>query len=322
MTHTIEKSLGQGLSSNFITFSSGIGVTGSVSAEVSWADILALASNPQNVEKQNARWILPNDCPSRKRYLAEYSRFGLLWADVDDMQGKSIESLYESLNKPFALVYATKSATVDNQRCRVLIPLNKGYLFDDWLILQRGLNEAILRHCCVVADDSNLKASQILFLPNRGEYYEAILPKVDRPANPSRYLAECSEKGQHTPTMALQKPIQHRSTPPGGSVIYRFNAAFSVSDILNDAGYYQCPFGPLRWRHPNSESGSYSATISPETGRVHSLSPRDPLYTGGGGGGAHDAFGAFCVLFCGNDMRTAVYRADNEFLQGEVRHVK
>lgn len=76
------------------------------------------------------------------------------------------------------------------------------------------------------------------------------------------------------------------------SLIHAFNAAYSVEDILVQAGYDQ---RGKHFRHPNSETGSFSASV--KDGRVHTLSSADPLYTGGGGGGAHDPFSAFEALF-------------------------
>ncbi len=311
MEHTTEKPLEKGYSSNSIIFSSGYGVTGQVSAELIWAEILNLAANPQDVEKLQARWILPNDCPIRRRYNAEYSMFGLLWADIDQPPSGGLDAVAGALlpSTPY-LIYTTKSATFDMQKCRILLPLWGRVDFETWLYCQGKLNKTLAK-AGISFDSCNLNPAQILFLPNRGVHYK-------HNHRVGLFEAKARTATPHTPTMAEVKPTQPRSTPPGGSVIDRFNAAYSVADILRMANYDQCPFDPMRWRHPNSESGSYSATINPKTGRVHSLSSADPLYTGGGGIGAHDAFSAFCVLLCDGNMRTAVYEAANKWL--EVRH--
>lgn len=233
----------------------------------------------------------------------------MLWADIDNPPSGALDGVVRALKQstPF-LIYTTKSATFEAQKCRILMPLLQTVDFETWLYCQGKLNKTLLNSAGIKADPCNLNPSQILFLPNKGAYY-----------NHNHRVGFLKEKTRavaiHHPTMAEVKPIQPRSTPPGGSVIDRFNVAYSVADILRQAGYSQCPYDPLKWRHPNSESGSYSATINPKTGRVHSLSSADPLYTGGGGVGAHDAFGAFCVLLCDGDMRLAVYKAANEMLE-------
>ena len=271
MKYTTEKSLGQGLSSNFITFSSGIGVTGQVSCEVTWSAILPLATNPQNVPKAHARWILPNDCPIRKRHNAEYSNFGMLWADIDNPPSEGISAVIGALRSstPF-LIYTTKSATFDMQKCRVLIPLLQTVDFETWLLNQNNLNK-VLGKAGIEADPCSLNPAQILFLPNRGAHYNH---KVHRGLFEAKVSAVATH---HTPTMALHKPTQSRATQASGSPIDRFKSAYSVADILQQARYIQHPHDPLRWRHPASESGSYSATINHSTGRVHTLSSCDPL---------------------------------------------
>ncbi len=65
-----------------------------------------------------------------------------------------------------------------------------------------------------------------------------------------------------------------------GGLIQVFNDAFAIEEILILAGYEQC--GDT-FMHPESESGSYSASV--KDGRVHTLSSSDPLFTGGEGGG-------------------------------------
>ncbi len=315
MNTTLSNPLGKGIcSNNCITFSAGKGVTSSVTAQISFNKIIQLADNPPNVEKSLAYWILPNDAPHRKRKCSETAQFGMMWADIDNPPSEGIDAVVGALkpSTPF-LAYTTKSATFDVQKCRVLIPLEHVVNCETWLRHQNKLN-AVLSAAGIEPDDCNLNPAQILFLPNRGVFYANLYREG---------LFTPKETNKSPPTMASQAshkeecPISGQSKK-GGRVIDRFKAAYSVQDVLQQAHYQQNPRNPLQWRHPRSESGSYSATINPSTGRVHSLSSADPLYTGGGGVGAHDAFSAFCVLFCNGDMRLAVWKAANEML--EVAH--
>lgn len=305
MTNTISNPLGKGTgSAHSITFSTGCGVADSVSSSVNWAEILELARNPQSIEKNNARWILPNDSPARKIKNTEYSHFGVLWADIDKPPKGGLDEVISALNPqtPY-LAYATKSATINLQKCRILVPLLNPFDFGSWLHNQKRLN-AVLEGAGIGVDSCNLKPNQILFLPNRGEHYAYRHREGLFNAKP----LQAERPVPYTP------PTTASISPSRGGVIDRFNVAYSVADILRQAGYDQCPSNPLQWRHPRSESGSYSASIDPSTGRVHSLSSRDPLYTGGGGQGAHDSFSAFQVLFCGGRQRRAVYEAANFWL--------
>jgi len=95
------------------------------------------------------------------------------------------------------------------------------------------------------------------------------------------------------------------------SPIEAFNTAYLVEEILEQAGYDQ---RGDQFRHPNSESGSFSASV--QNRRVHTLSSADPLWTGGGGVGAHDAFSVFTVLYHGGDRTKAIKDACNKWLDG------
>ena len=69
------------------------------------------------------------------------------------------------------------------------------------------------------------------------------------------------------------------------------------------------------FRHPNSESGSFSATVRLDDKgvlRVHTLSTSDPLYSNGKG--AHDAFSVYTELEHGGDRKVAILEAGNNLL--------
>jgi len=78
------------------------------------------------------------------------------------------------------------------------------------------------------------------------------------------------------------------------NLIDAFNQAYTPQEFLLQAGY--CQRGDS-FRHPDSETGNYSATVKDK--RVHALSSNDPLYSAGQG--AHDAFSTFCTLVCDNN---------------------
>ena len=113
----------------------------------------------------------------------------------------------------------------------------------------------------------------------------------------------------NTPAMAKREAFKASGTL---SIITAFNEAITAESILLKAGYSQ---RGLSFKHPGSESGNYSATINPETGRVHTLSTStsDPLYVEGSKSG-HDAFSAFKVLFHDGDERAAMIDAGDNLL--------
>lgn len=100
-----------------------------------------------------------------------------------------------------------------------------------------------------------------------------------------------------------------------------FNQAFTPHDWLVTAGYDQ---RGDTFKHPNSETGNYSASVRPDASgvlRVNTLSPFDPLFVASGG--AHDAFSVFTVLMHNGDMDAALKDAgDNLLTIGSVSYNK
>ncbi len=92
-----------------------------------------------------------------------------------------------------------------------------------------------------------------------------------------------------------------------------FNAVYTPHDWMTTAGYDQ---DGDRFRHPNSESGSFSANVrEDEHGvlRVNTLSPNDLLYVEGSKSG-HDSISVFCTLIHGGDMSAALKDAGDNLL--------
>lgn len=83
------------------------------------------------------------------------------------------------------------------------------------------------------------------------------------------------------------------------SVIAKFNEAHDIGAILERNGY--TPAGRNRWVWPQSTTGEAGVVKLPDSERVYSHHPADPLH----GGHAHDAFSAWCMLEHGGDVRKA-----------------
>jgi len=88
---------------------------------------------------------------------------------------------------------------------------------------------------------------------------------------------------------------------------YMGYVSYDIASLLIANSYDQLG---NRFRHPNSESGNYSASIL--NGKVHSLSPNDPIYSNGKG--AHDPFSVFTVLVHGGNRDEAIKDAGDNFL--------
>ena len=291
-------------------------------------DIRKLVDEPPSVPKDTAQWLIPSHYDSRVHAEQEaHGAFWLLWGDVDwkhlaPRPMDDVAFVVDGLIGADFEIYASRSATKDRQKCRVLIPLAEPLCGADWILAQRVLNSLLLE-AEIEPDSASEGAGQLLYLPNRGEWFDSISRRegayfdpltawADRIADIRRKDAEEAATVQAAREAARARREALRATNVGEdaqSLIAAFKLTFAVEDILVRAGYTQ---RGNTFRHPRSETGSFSASI--RDSRVHSLSSADPLYTGGGGGGAPDAFDAFRILFHEGDRRSALCDAGDNWI--------
>jgi hypothetical protein len=292
---------------------------------ISFDGIRALIDKPihQGIPKSEAQWVIPSMHQTRKQEAQrEHGRYVMLWADIDNpvhtiaQMGEIMSAIVEGCDYE---IYASSSAKEDYQKCRILVPLSAELTPQQWLISQELLN-AKLSANSIEPDTANVRLWQVMYLPNIGEYYtkannrngDLFQPLKDWAgdiAQRNEELAQREAELKQANEAALQARQSLKASQVGegaDSLIHAFNAAYDVAGILLQAGYSQRGH---TFRHPNSQTGSYSASMAKD-GRVHTLSSADPLYTGGNGG--HDAFSVFEVLVHnGNQNKALIDAGDN-----------
>jgi hypothetical protein len=214
-------------------------------------------------------------------------------------------------------IYNTSSATLDNQKARILIPLLEPLKFADWSLAQQILNDK-LEALGIVPDRANERSAQVCYLPNKGKLYnskssrQGVFFNVAHEWSKFINIKICEQiEQQEVIKKAKQEALEKRSSFNLRDIrnpIKAFNLAYTPAEILLNAGYAQ---KGNKFRHQNSETGNYSASLL--NGRVKALSSSDPLYTGIDGG-AHDAFSCFEVLKHGGDRNAALKDAGDNFL--------
>lgn len=289
--------------------------------DIDLAGIRALIDKPQKVDKQSAKWFIPSTLKSRNFKEQENDgEYSMLWADFDKNPKplKELNHFISAYDFDFE-IYSSRSATIENQKGRILIPLSKPLSGIDWIICQKLLND-IFEANGFTPDRASERAAQLCYLPNAGDFYESYSKRNDvyfdvLIAWASNIKAHKDELIKQTLALeelkkesAARKAALKLTDKP--DLISSFNHCFTVQDILLKAGYAQ---RGDTFRHPNSDSGSYSASVRDE--RVYTLSANDPLYSNGNG--AHDAFSAFTVLFADGDCKTALKLAGDQWLQIE-----
>jgi len=278
---------------------------------VTLSTIRELVDQPQQTDKHTSRWLIPSTHSSRQfSDQSTNGQFHLLWFDGDEKP-----QTLEQVERALAVVcgdiqheiYTSRSATINKQKCRILIPLSHPLTGYRWQLCQMVLNDK-LQQLGIEPDRANERHAQLCYLPNRGEYYKAISNRVSKQFNPlDKWRTELNAKHQLIKEQSAQKKPKRTQQVKNieGSLITVFNNTYSVEDILIQAGYEQ---KGSQLKHPNSQSGNYSASV--KNNRVYTLSPNDLLYSDK----AHDAFSAFTVLFHGGDARQAMIDAGNEWL--------
>lgn len=284
--------------------------------------IRTMVDNPQDVTKAQAQWLIPSTLKTRIfKAQEERGEFWMLWADLD-ANPKPLSVVAGELGNVLDgcdyEIYTSKSATEQNPKARILIPLARPLPGSAWIVAQELLNDK-LQAAGITPDRASERPAQLCYLPNRGAYFEscsiregvlfdpvtawadAIATKLD-----GQRQAAAQLKAEAEAAKARREALTLGDSP---DAIGAFNRAYTVQEILLLAGYAQ---RGDTFRHPASESGSYSASV--RNGRVHSLSSADPLYTGGGGVGSHDAFSAFTLLFAEGSRDRALKLAGDQWL--------
>ena len=292
---------------------------------IGWDAITALVDKPQQVDKAQAQWLIPSSHKTRTfKEQEQHGQYYCLWADLDDKPPK-IYDLADHLNSLLSgfdyELYNTSSATVDNQKARVLIPLNKPLSFMNWRMAQQLLNDK-LEALGIKPDRAAERAAQLCYLPNKGKFYGSRSSRNDLFFDPMQTWAseiEVKNNQAKAETAVLnnkkrqaekrRKELSLSNTP---NIIEAFNQSYTPQEWMSTNGYDQ---QGNSFRHPSSQTGNYSATVKTDSNgvlRVNALSSADPLYTDGQG--AHDAFSCFKVLVHNGDHTAALKDAGNNLL--------
>ncbi len=278
-----------------------------------YKDIVTLAENPPSVPKDKAQWILPSTMLSREK--AEQmagGEFHFLVVDLDKNAPALDEinhAIQSSMGDIFTLYYASKSATKDNPKCHVLIPVAIPLTGYKWTLCQAILND-IFESFGIQPDRKTEDVNQLIYLPNRGEYYAFQITRghVFNPAQAWYATLHTRHEQAEGKKQASERASTNPPPTTNNSLIDRFNSTYVADEFLLLAGYLQ---KGTNFKHPQSETGNYSASV--KNGKTHTLSSSDPLYLQNGG--AHSCFGVFTILMHDGDISAALVDAGDNYLE-------
>lgn len=275
------------------------------------SDIRIAVDDPAQTSKPASCWFLASAHPSRN--FQEQRENGLYWALVVDLDTTPCP-LAEVASTVAAIVpgsdyevYASRSATAERQKGRVIIPLARPLTHAEWLASQKALND-LLELYGITPDRALERAAQLIYLPNRGEFYESHSRRRNRFFDAKTAWASAIDAHQQLidaeeeARLAIKAAAAARLENTASGSISEYNANTDITDLLACAGYDT--EDQINWRHPASETGSFSLQVTDDN-RAYGLSTTDPLGAVRNSGKSVSAFDAYAILHHGGDEHEA-----------------
>lgn len=279
---------------------SGLGIYHSPTAEknpkplltITLLEIENLLTNPQQASKAEGRWFIPSTLLSRVH--AEQHKDGnyfALWGDIDETSSKSFTDIVDLADEIIAAdfyAYTTRSATKENQKARIIIPLKDPLSGDDWKAMQKILNNK-LEAAGITPDRSSEKTGQSCFLPNKGEYYEShnekMLGYFDSNVWNDELIAEHTSqargRSERAAKIKAQKEYKPNTPTPAGGVIPSeyIKQTYNTKELLEASG---AVFVSRKRFYPanSSNDGAAGGIYDPAEDRFFTYHSNDPFSDG------------------------------------------
>ena len=232
------------------------------------ASVRAMLDTPQSMAKENAQWVILSTLPSRVHTeQREQGYFVALWADIDDNSAMNAEQVYNRLHAllPGFIAYTSRSATKENQKLRIIVPLTEAVSGSAFVRLQKILNNQ-LDKVGITPDRVTERAGQVCYLPNKGEFWSwdekqgALDPTLwaDDLADLVREEKEAEQARKQAAEKARLKAARFMATGCK-SPIDAFNREYPLDLMLQTFGYTQ---RGKKYISPNSESGVPGVSIT------------------------------------------------------------
>ncbi|WP_322407431.1 AAA family ATPase [Idiomarina sp. PL1-037] len=297
---------------------------------VTLEQITEMLPSPQCVAKETAQWVIFSNLASREVVEQRANgKFYALWADIDKADGKPFSDLFNLADEALdaeLLGYTSRSATEQNQKCRLIVPLEHAVNGSDFEIMQKILNDK-LEAAGIEPDRKTETANQVCYLPNRGDFYDFMENpfsgklSVDMWGDDFRAELEAAEAAERERRERLEqskRKAYERMQSGMKSPLDAYNASYSAVDLLQQYG------GKVvgsRAISPLSQSGNAGMVIQ-ESGKLLSHHGSDTeaglgKQTQSGKARIIDAWDLFKFFEYGNDETAALKAAGDMFTNVE-----
>jgi hypothetical protein len=303
--------------------------------------IVRLVKNAPALPKDEAQWFIPSTYHDHDARTAEaqfnHGNFGWLPIDIDDGNldlSEVKEAICGLLPGISVIIYSTRSSTPQDRRWRVLVPLATFPPGADYVATLRAFHELVLDQSIgtVIPCGGILNEKQIIYLPNRGDFYEYEIIKGERlNLTPDHPIIQRREKNRRRDAKATaeataeakargeKRERERLANQAGESPVDAFNAAHDVEDLLQRYGYTR-QGSSNHWRSPQQTSGSFATKCDGD--HWVSLSGSDAAAGIGNvsrsGFRYGDAFDLFVFYEHGGDFTAAVRAYGKEIRTDEI----
>lgn len=230
--------------------------------------VRAMLDTTPSVAKENAQWAIFSTLLSRVHAeQREHGQFVALWADIDDNSAMNAEQVYNRLHAllPGFIAYTSRSATQENQKLRIIVPLTQAVSGSVFVRLQKTLNNK-LETVRITPDRATERVGQVCYLPNKGEFWSwdekhgALDPTLwaDELVDVEQQERASDQARKESAEQARLKAAQFMATGCK-SPIDAFNQEYPLDLMLQTFGYTQ---RGKRYLSPNSESGVPGVSIT------------------------------------------------------------
>lgn len=313
-------------------------------AGITGPEIVAMIRNPVDCSKDDAPWFIPSTYREHDgRSFSVQRERGQYYALVLDIDKGKVHLprlagvMAEVTGGARVLIYATKSATEDAPRWRIIVPVSHVVDGGDYADTVAALCAMVADASGgeVVGDASSERAAQVNYLPNRGAFYAFHVSDGGKfptdPESPVARLREERRRQQREADEAVRREREARQAkraaeraqmaqPDDVSPVEEFNARHTIEALLDRYGYTRDGNGP-HWQSRYQTSGSFATRDYGD--HWISLSGSDAAAQVGaaaaGGARFGDAFDLYCHYEHGGDF-TAAVRAYGAELRREHRY--
>tara|TARA_R110001599_G_scaffold9972_5_gene49279 strand:- start:4029 stop:6245 length:2217 start_codon:yes stop_codon:yes gene_type:complete len=285
--------------------------------------------DPPDVEKSKAQWCIFSTCLSRGHAEQRHNgQYYALWADIDEAQGKRLKETFSLAlcAVPYDMqAYTSKSATLENQKARLIIPLGEPVNGETYSIMQRVLNNKLSEQG-LIPDRVTERTGQICYLPNKGEFYDFEINEFSgllsseywhEEIQTERERLEAEKQALSRRRESARIKASQRMASGERSPIKAFNEAYELDLMLTTFGYMS---KGSRFLSPLSSSGSPAVIIKDDKWISHhgnDIEAGIGQLSDDGASCFGDAFDLFKYYQHTNDENEAIKAAGDMFTTSE-----